>query len=109
MRKKRDLFDELVEGFDALADQRGRQADATYACGEGQTRAKVTARELAKVREDTNLSRGHGLSGFPSVFIRPRGMKRRRSGRTEESAAYAAATCNLSLKQHEPKITNASY
>ena len=22
MRKKRDLFDELVEGFDALADQR---------------------------------------------------------------------------------------
>src|SRR5437879_3342554 len=29
------------------------------------------------------------LTSFPSVFARPRGMKRRRSGRTQESAAYA--------------------
>ena len=58
MRKKRDLFDELVEGFDALADQRaGKRTLRTHVL-KARPAPKITARELAKVRQDMNLSRG---------------------------------------------------
>jgi putative transcriptional regulator len=58
MRKKRDLYDELLEGFDALADQRaGKRTLRTHAL-KVKPAPKITARELAKVRQDMNLSRG---------------------------------------------------
>jgi putative transcriptional regulator len=58
MSKKRDLYDELLEGFDALADQRaGKRTLRTHALKVNPA-PKITARELAKVRQDMNLSRG---------------------------------------------------
>jgi putative transcriptional regulator len=58
MTKKRDLFNELVEGFDALAEQRvGKRILRTHAV-KAKPVPTITARELAKVREDMNLSRG---------------------------------------------------
>ena len=58
MSKKRDLHDELLEGFDALADQRaGKRTLRTHAL-KVKPAPKITARELAKVRQDMNLSRG---------------------------------------------------
>jgi len=58
MTKKRDLFNELIEGFDALAEQRvGKRTLRTHAV-KVKPVPTITARELAKVREDMNLSRG---------------------------------------------------
>ncbi|HVP32788.1 MAG TPA: hypothetical protein VMT09_03990 [Steroidobacteraceae bacterium] len=58
MSKKRDLYDELLEGFDALAEQRaGKRTLRTHAL-KVKPAPKITARELAKVRQDMNLSRG---------------------------------------------------
>jgi putative transcriptional regulator len=58
MTKKRDLFNELAEGFDALAEQRvGKRTLRTHAV-KVKPVPTITARELAKVREDMNLSRG---------------------------------------------------
>ena len=58
MRKKRNLFDELVEGFDALADQRaGKRTLRTHAV-KPKPVPQIRADELTKVREDMKLSRG---------------------------------------------------
>jgi len=57
MRKKRNLFDELMEGFDALADQRaGKRTLRTHAV-KLKPAPKISADELTKVREDMKLSR----------------------------------------------------
>ena len=57
MRKKRNLFDELMEGFDALADQRaGKRTLRTHAV-KPKPAPKISAGELTKVREDMKLSR----------------------------------------------------
>jgi len=58
MSKKRDLFAELVEGFDALAEQRtGKRTLRTHAIA-FKPAPKITPRESAKVRETMKLSRG---------------------------------------------------
>lgn len=58
MRKKRKLFDELMEGFDALADlHAGKRTLRTHAI-KPKRAPKITADELTKVREDMKLSRG---------------------------------------------------
>ena len=58
MTKKRNLFDELVEGFDALAQRRsGKRTLRTHAV-KLKPAPKLTARELTKVREEMKLSRG---------------------------------------------------
>ena len=57
MRKKRNLFDELTEGFDALADQRaGKRTLRTHAV-KPKPVPEIRADELTKVREDMKLSR----------------------------------------------------
>lgn len=57
MRKKRNLFDELMEGFDALADQRaGKRTLRTHAV-KPKPVPQIRADELTKVREDMKLSR----------------------------------------------------
>jgi putative transcriptional regulator len=49
MRKKRDLYVELLEGFDALADQRaGKRTLRTHAL-KVKPAPKITARELASL------------------------------------------------------------
>jgi putative transcriptional regulator len=57
MRKKRNLFDELMEGFDALADQRaGKRTLRTHAM-KPKPVPEIRADELTKVRGDMKLSR----------------------------------------------------
>ena len=57
MRRKRNLFDELTEGFDALADQRaGKRTLRTHAV-KPKPVPEIRADELTKVREDMKLSR----------------------------------------------------
>jgi putative transcriptional regulator len=58
MTKKRDLFTELTEGVDALANQRaGKRTLRTHAV-QVRPAPKITARELARIRKALNLSRG---------------------------------------------------
>jgi putative transcriptional regulator len=58
MSKKRDVFAELMEGFDALAAERtGKRTLKTHAVPV-KPAPKITPKELAKVRESLNLSRG---------------------------------------------------
>ena len=57
MRKKRNLFNELMEGFDALATQRaGKRTLRTHAV-KPKPVPELRADELTKVREDMKLSR----------------------------------------------------
>src|SRR5687768_6370705 len=58
MKKKRDLFAELKEGFDALAEQRvGKRTLRTHTV-KAKPAPTITPRELARLRKDMNLSRG---------------------------------------------------
>lgn len=58
MSKKRDVFAELIEGFDALAGGRaGKRTLKTHAVP-FKPAPRITPKELAKVRESMNLSRG---------------------------------------------------
>ena len=55
MTKKRDLFDELTEGLDALADRRaGKRTRRTHAV-KVKAAPSITARELAKLRKQLDL------------------------------------------------------
>ena len=56
--KKRNLFEELNEGFDALAAQREGKLTLRSHRVEGRPAPKLTAAELVKVREQLHLSRG---------------------------------------------------
>lgn len=57
MRRKRNLFKELTEGFDALAARReGKRTLRTHTV-KAKPAPKVSASELAKLRERMNLSR----------------------------------------------------
>jgi putative transcriptional regulator len=58
MKKKRDLFGELTEGFDALAEQRAGKRTLRTHTVKVKPAPKITPRELTKVRKDMNLSRG---------------------------------------------------
>ena len=58
MSKKRDLFDELIEGFDALAEHRGGKRTLRTHTLKVKPAPKISARELTKVREEMKLSRG---------------------------------------------------
>lgn len=58
MTKKRDMFEELVEGFDALAEQRAGKRTLRTHTVKVQPVPTITARELAKIRNEMNLSRG---------------------------------------------------
>jgi putative transcriptional regulator len=58
MTKKRNLFDELNEGFDALEGQSAGKRTLRTHVVKVKPAPKITARELAKIRKDMNLSRG---------------------------------------------------
>jgi len=58
MKRKRDLFGELMEGLDALAEQReGKRTLRTHTV-KLKPAPKISPRELAKLRKEMNLSRG---------------------------------------------------
>ena len=86
MTKKRDLFNELVEGFDALAEQRvGKRTLRTHAI-KMKPVPTITARELAKVREDMNLSRGL-FAGYLRTNVRT--LENWEQGRAKPNAQAA--------------------
>lgn len=58
MKKRRKLFDELVEGFDALAEQRGGKRTLRTHTVKLKPVPAISARELTKLREEMKLSRG---------------------------------------------------
>jgi putative transcriptional regulator len=86
MTKKRDLFNELVEGFNALAEQRvGKRTLRTHAM-KVKPVPTITARELAKVREDMNLSRGL-FAGYLRTNVRT--LENWEQGRAKPNAQAA--------------------
>ena len=86
MTKKRDLFNELVEGLDALAEQRvGKRTLRTHAM-KVKPVPTITARELAKVREDMNLSRGL-FAGYLRTNVRT--LENWEQGRAKPNAQAA--------------------
>lgn len=86
MTKKRDLFDELAEGFDALADQRtGKRTLRTHTV-KIKPAPNITGRELAKVREDMNLSRGL-FAGYLRTNVRT--LENWEQGRAKPNAQAA--------------------
>lgn len=57
MKRKRRLFDELTEGFDALAGQReGKRTLRTHAV-KAKAAPKITGADVSRLRERMNLSR----------------------------------------------------
>lgn len=58
MAKKRNLFEELVEGIDALADERAGKRTLRTHVVKPRPAPTISARELTRVREGMNLSRG---------------------------------------------------
>ena len=86
MTKKRDLFKELNEGFDALTDQRaGKRTLRTHAV-KAKPAPKITARELARIRKDLNLSRGL-FAGYLRTNVRT--LENWEQGRAKPNAQAA--------------------
>jgi putative transcriptional regulator len=52
MRKKRNLFDELMEGFDALADKRADKRILRTHAVKSKPVPEISADELTKVRKN---------------------------------------------------------
>ena len=83
---KRRLFDEIAEGFKALADQRGGKRTLRTHTVEVKPAPKVKARELIELRERLNMSR--------AVFARylrtnPRTLENWEQGRARPNAQAA--------------------
>lgn len=86
MTKKRNLFDELTEGFDALAEQRvGKRTLRTHAV-KMKPAPKITARELARLRQELNLSRGL-FAGYLRTNVRT--LENWEQGRAKPNAQAA--------------------
>jgi putative transcriptional regulator len=86
MTKKRDLFKELTEGFDALADQRaGKRTLRTHAV-KAKPAPRITARELAQIRKTLNLSRGL-FAGYLRTNVRT--LENWEQGRAKPNAQAA--------------------
>lgn len=86
MRKKRNLFDELTEGFDALRDQRaGKRTLRTHAL-KAKPAPKITPRELAQLRKELNLSRGL-FAGYLRTNVRT--LENWEQGRAKPNAQAA--------------------
>ncbi len=81
--KKRSLFEEIAEGFDALADERaGKQTLRTHKV-ETQPLVEVTAEELVALRERLHLSRPV-FAGY--LRTNPRTLENWEQGRAKPNA-----------------------
>ena len=86
MRKKRVPFDELMEGFQALAEHReGKRTLRTHTV-KLKPAPKISPRELAKVRKDMNLSRGL-FAGYLRTNVRT--LENWEQGRAKPNAQAA--------------------
>jgi putative transcriptional regulator len=86
LKKKRDLFAEIVEGFESLAEHRlGKRTLRTHYV-EIKPAPKITSRELAKLRKDMNLSRGV-LAGY--LRTNARTLENWEQGRAKPNAQAA--------------------
>ena len=84
--RKRNLFAEIAEGFDALADERvGKQTLRTHKV-ELQPVPDVTAKELVTLRERLHLSRPV-FAGF--LRTNPRTLENWEQGRAKPNAQAA--------------------
>ena len=86
MRKKRDLFSELLEGFDALAQQRAGKRTLRTHTVKLKPAPKIRPRELAKLRKDMNLSRGL-FAGYLRTNVRT--LENWEQGRAKPNAQAA--------------------
>ena len=86
MTKKRDLFAELSEGFDALAEQRAGKRTLRTHTVKAKPVPKITARELAKLRKELNLSRGL-FAGYLRTNVRT--LENWEQGRAKPNAQAA--------------------
>ncbi len=86
MRKKRDLFAELSEGFDALADQRSGKRTLRTHVVKVKPAPRITARELANVRKKMKLSRGL-FAGYLRTNVRT--LENWEQGRAKPNAQAA--------------------
>lgn len=86
MAKKRNLFEELNEGFDALADRRSGKRTLRTHTVKMKPAPKITPRELTKVREDLNLSRGL-FAGYLRTNVRT--LENWEQGRAKPNAQAA--------------------
>lgn len=96
MRKKRKLFDQLMEGFDALADQRAGKRTLRTRAVKPQPVPEIRADELAKVREDMKLSR-RLFARYLRTNVRT--LENWEQGRTKPNAQ---ATLLIRLVQRHP-------
>jgi len=84
--KKRNLMAELTEGFDALAQQRaGKRTLRTHSVVLKRA-PTISARELAKLREKLNLSRGL-FAGYLRTNVRT--LENWEQGRAKPNAQAA--------------------
>ncbi len=86
MKKKRDLFAELTEGFDALAEERAGKRTLRTHTVKVRPAPKITPRELTKVRRDMNLSRGL-FAGYLRTNVRT--LENWEQGRAKPNAQAA--------------------
>jgi len=86
MTRKRDLFAELSEGFDALAEQRAGKRTLRTHIVKAKPAPKITARELAKLRKQLNLSRGL-FAGYLRTNVRT--LENWEQGRAKPNAQAA--------------------
>jgi putative transcriptional regulator len=86
MAKKRDLFGELVAGFDALATHRADKRTLRTHVVTVRPFPTITARELAKVRRDMNLSRAL-FAGYLRINVRT--LENWEQGRAKPNAQAA--------------------
>ena len=86
LKKKRDLFSEIFEGFEALADHRaGNRTLRTHAVTI-KPAPKITARGLTKLRKDMKLSRGL-FAGYLRTNVRT--LENWEQGRAKPNAQAA--------------------
>lgn len=100
MKKKRDLFAELSEGFDALSEQRtGKRTLRTHTV-KAKPAPRISAQELAKLRRDLNLSRGL-FAGYLRTNVRT--LENWEQGRAKPNAQAALL---IRLVQRFPDTVN---
>lgn len=85
-KKKRDLFTELAEGFQALAEERAGKRTLRRYTVTFKPAPKITPREVTRVREDMNLSRGL-FAGYLRTNVRT--LENWEQGRAKPNAQAA--------------------
>lgn len=84
--KKRNLMDELTEGFSALAQQRSGKRTLRTHVAALKPAPTISARELAKLRAKLNLSRGL-FAGYLRTNVRT--LENWEQGRAKPNAQAA--------------------